>query len=417
MPQVSGLDGDFRRLWSAYTASAVGNGVGMGALPLVAVLVLQVSAWQVSLLAAVSALASAVVALPLGEAIERRHKRPVMVRADLVRCVALLSVPAAAFAGVLTFTQLCVVGVLHTTGGIAFAAASDAHLKWLVPARERSEATSRFEASNWAGQSVGPPVGGALIGLLGASTTLLVDGLSFLASALQLRTIRRPEPPGAWVEPAPAGVVSRWVEGWRHIFGQPGLKALFFNAMLFGGSLMLVSPLLAVLMLRELGLAPWQYGLALGLPCVGGLVGSRLMPALTRRWGARAVLLATGLLRTPWMLALPLAPNGTAGLVVIIVAETGLLLAAGTFNPSFVAYRMGATRDGHMARVVAAWSISAKTVQPLFIAAGGALAAVIGVRGAIVAGAVLCLSTGLLLPWRAPETTLSPNPGRAAVRR
>lgn len=57
-------------------------------------------------------------------------------------------------------------------------------------------------------------------------------------------------------------------------------------------------------------------------------------------------------------------PPTTPGLVVIILAETGLLLAAGVFNPSFVTYRMCATQDGYMSRVVAAWSISSKTIQP-----------------------------------------------------
>ncbi|MYS53217.1 MFS transporter, partial [Streptomyces sp. SID6013] len=73
----SALGQDFRRLWGAYTVSAVGSAVGMGALPLIALLVLDCSAFQVSALAALSALASGVIALPLGVRIEHRYKRPV----------------------------------------------------------------------------------------------------------------------------------------------------------------------------------------------------------------------------------------------------------------------------------------------------------------------------------------------------
>ena len=43
------------------------------------------------------------------------------------------------------------------------------------------------------------------------------------------------------------------------------------------------APQLAVLMLGDLGFAPWQYALAFGAPCVGGLVGARLSPRLTAR--------------------------------------------------------------------------------------------------------------------------------------
>lgn len=106
-------------------------------------------------------------------------------------------------------------------------------------------------------------------------------------------------------------------------------------------------------MLRELGLTPWQYGLALGVLARAAWLLAAL-PPLTRRLGARTVLLATGVLRTPWLFALPLAPTSTSGLVAIILAEAGLLLAAGLFNPSFITYRTGATENGRMSRVGAA---------------------------------------------------------------
>lgn len=83
MARGKALGQDFRRLWGAYAVSAAGSAVGMGALPLVALLVLHCSAFQVSLLAAMSAVASAVIALPLGVRIEHRYKRPVMITADL----------------------------------------------------------------------------------------------------------------------------------------------------------------------------------------------------------------------------------------------------------------------------------------------------------------------------------------------
>jgi hypothetical protein len=41
------------------------------------------------------------------------------------------------------------------------------------------------------------------------------------------------------------------------------------------------------------------------------------------------------------------------------------------FSPTFATYRVNATDDEHMSRVVMAWSITNKTVQPVFIAAAG----------------------------------------------
>ncbi|HEY0694989.1 MAG TPA: MFS transporter [Kribbella sp.] len=395
MPSTEPLGQDFRRLWAAFAVSAWGSALGFGALPLIAVLVLDVSTSQVSLLAALSTVAGAAIALPFGAAIEQRRKRPVMIAADLVRFVALASVPAAAALQLLTYVQLCVVGVVQAAATIAFTSASGAHLKALVDPAGRAEANSRFESTTWITLSIGPPLGGGLISLVGATVTLAIDAVSFLLSALGVRRIRGPEP-----VPEQASKKVDLTSGWRYIFGHRGLRSLFWNSQLFGGPIMMVSPLLAVLMLRELGMTPWQYGVALGAPCLGAVLGARLAPLLTGRFGLHRVLIAFGVLRTPWLLLLPFAPPGIAGMVLIVLAETGLMLVVGVFNPSFATYRMEATEDGFMSRVYTSWSISSRCGQPLFIAVGGVLAGLTSLRTAMLVGGFCCLASALILPWR-----------------
>lgn len=43
-----------------------------------------------------------------------------MVAMDLIRCVASLSIPLPALAGLMTYWQLCVVAVVNTTAAITF---------------------------------------------------------------------------------------------------------------------------------------------------------------------------------------------------------------------------------------------------------------------------------------------------------
>ncbi|GAA3505477.1 MFS transporter [Streptomyces albogriseolus] len=408
MARRSTLGQDFRRLWGAYAVSAAGSAVGMGALPLIALLVLHSSAFQVSVLAALSAVASAVIALPLGVRIEHQYKRPVMITADLARCVMLASIPVAMAFGRLTFIHLCVVGVLQTATSVAFDAASGAHLKALVLPEHRLRANSLFETTNWISVSAGPPVGGLLIGALGAAATMVVDALSFLASALGIRRIRQPEPAPP-VRAASAHLGRDIAAGWQYLLRHPGLRPLFFNALLFGGSVMMASPLMAVLMLDDLGLAPWQYGLALGLPCLGGVLGSRLTPLLARRFGQRRTLLVSGVARTLWTILLPLTPSGAIGVFVIVAADFGLLFSAGIFNPSFTTYRMAATPDAFMSRVGTSWSVGAKTCQAAFVIAGGLIAATAGVRGALLIAGLLCMASALLLPWREARFSTGPS--------
>jgi len=395
------LGADFRRLWAAYGVSELGSAVGSGALPLIAIFALDASDLQVSLLAALSGVAAAMIALPLGPWIEFRPKRPVMIGADLLRFGALASVPIAAAAGALTFAQLCLVAVAQTAGAIAFTAASGAHLKALVAPEQRAQANGRFESTTWTAVSVGPPIGGALISFFGATVTVGVDAVSFLLSALGVRRLRAPEPP------PPRRDESRnrrqeLADGWGYLLRHPDLRALYLNSLVFGGCIMASVPLLAVLMLRDLGFSSFQYGVALGVPCLGGVIGSLLAKRLVERAGQRRVLLGFGLARTLWLGLLPLAPAGGAGLALIIGAEALLLLCAGVFNPTFGTYRMAVTADAFMARVFAAWSISNKFVQPAFIAVSGLVATVIGVRATLGVLAALLVAGAGFLPWRAP---------------
>ncbi|MET0494629.1 MAG: MFS transporter [Actinoplanes sp.] len=401
---------DFRRLWAAYSVSELGTALSLGALPLIATLVLHASVLQVSLLAALGGVAGAALALPLGPWIEVRRKRPVMIGADLLRGAALASLPAAALLGRLSYSQLCLVAMAQSVGAIAFQAAGGAHLKALVPPEQRAAANGRFEATFWTANTAGPPLGGVLIALLGATATVGLDALSFLLSALGIRRLRSPEPP----PPPPTGERHRLAQltaGWRYVLGHRQLRALFGNTLLFGGGVMAAMPLMTVLMLRDLALTPWQYGLSFGLSCLGGLLGALAAPPLTRRFGERRVLLTSGVAKTLPFVLVPLAPPGVTGLVFITVGQFLLIGGAGTFNPTFATYRMRETEDAYMSRVTASWSISTRTIQPICITAGGFLAAATSARTALFVVAAVVLASALPLPWRARAPALSATAG------
>ena len=82
------------------------------------------------------------------------------------------------------------------------------------------------------------------------------------------------------------------------------------------------------------------------------------------------MLVIVGALRGPCMLPLAFAPVGTSGMLTVIGAESSILFLAGVFNPVFSTYRMRETPKELMARVATAWSVSNKSITPLFIALG-----------------------------------------------
>lgn len=67
-------DRDIRSLLIGYVVSAVGSGVGASALPIVAVLAVHASAFEVSLLTGISGLAAAAISLPVGTVMEHHRQ-------------------------------------------------------------------------------------------------------------------------------------------------------------------------------------------------------------------------------------------------------------------------------------------------------------------------------------------------------
>ncbi|MFD5421097.1 MFS transporter [Streptomyces sp. NPDC127069] len=407
-PRGHRLGRPFGRLWAAYGTSALGTWLAFGAFPLIAVRVLHAGPAEVAALSSAGAAAGAVAAVPLGPWAESRRKRPVLVAMDLLRCAALLTIPAAFALGALTFLQLLLVSVVVATADITFRAASGAYLKTLLPAGDLLAANARLESTAWTTTIAGPPLGGALTGLLGPVATVVADAASYLLSALAIRATGGHEPPPRRPETGRPRARDL-LEGWRFVLADAGLRPLLFNAALFNGLVMATSPLLAVLMLGPLGFEPWQYGLAFAAPSIGGLLGSRLARPLVTRYGQHRVLTVSGTLRALWSVGLAFVGPGTGGLLLVTGVEFGLILCCGVFNPVCATYRLERTPSGRVTRTLSAWAVTTKAATALLTALWGVLGTFLGARPALALAGVLLLATPLLLPRRPPP---APDPAR-----
>lgn len=423
-----GLGREFRWLWAAYTVSAFGTRLSFDAFPLIAVLVLDVGPTEVSALAATGLAVGAAVAVPLGPWVEFRRKRPVMITMDLVRCAALLTVPAAYALDLLTFPQLLLVSVVVAVADITFTAASGSFLKSLVPPEHLVAANGRFEATTWTTTMLGPPLGGAAMGLFGPVVTLLTDATSYLLSAVAIRAIGGKEPhparpasptkptkPTPESAPQPAPTASPrlrpgdLLDGWRFILADPALRPLFLNTVLVNALIMAPAPLLLILMVGQLGFAPWQYGLAFAVPCAGGLIGSRLSRRLVDRHGHRRIVWTAGTLRACWGLGLAFVGPGPAGLVLVMAVELGLIVCISVFNPVMATQRLTRTPPDRVARTLTAWSVTGKLGTAAMTALWGVMAALTTPRTAIAVAGLLLLATPLLLlPYRRRPQRPSP---------
>nr|WSY53890.1 MFS transporter [Streptomyces sp. NBC_00886] len=399
----------FGWLWAAFAISSYGTGLGFGAFSVLAILVVHSGPTQVAVLAASGRAVGALVAVPLGPWVEFRRKRPVMIGMDLTRFAALLTVPAAYALGRLTFAQLLIVSITVAAANIAFNAASGAYLKSLLPPEDLLVANSRFESTMWTSTMLGPPLGGAAIGLFGPVTTVVADAASYLLSALGLRAIggTEPHPERSGAPRLRAGDL---LDGWRYILAHPTLRPLLFNALVVNGLIMASEPLLAVLLLGRLGFAPWQYALVLaGSSGVGGFVGSRLARPLAARFGQHRVLLTAGVLRACWPVGLAFVRPGAPGMLLVTAVQLGLVTCIGVFSPLLATSRLEHTAPDRVARTLTAWSISTSAAIAAMTATWGLLAAVTTPRTAIALAGILLLASPLLLPRHENERRDKPT--------
>ncbi|MFF2844840.1 MFS transporter [Streptomyces sp. NPDC058001] len=417
------LGRNFGRLWSAYAVSTYGTWIAFGAFPLIAVRVLHSTAFAVALLEAAGLAVAAVVAFPLGPWVDRRAKRSVMIAMDLARFLATASVPVAYFLGLLSYVQLLVVSVISGTASIAFTAAAGAYLKHLVPGDHLLAANGRFEGTSWVATAAGPPLGGALIGLLGPVVTVLANALSYLLSALGVLRIRgsdvaaprapvskrtpvterapaTKQAPATEGAPATSSRGSDLLAGWRFIVHDHALRRLFLNSILVSGLIMATVPLLSVLLLGEYRYPAWQYGLAFGVPALGGFVGARLSARLVKRYGRHRVMIVSGWSRSLFPLGLAFIRPGIPGLLTVIVVEALLITCMGVFNPIYATERLQRAPSDHAAHILSTWSVSSKLVQAALMVIWGILATLTSPLAAITMSGVLLLATPLLLPKR-----------------
>ena len=421
------LGRQFGWLWAAYAVSTFGTCFAFDAFSLIAILVLHAGPAEVSALSAAGLAVGAVVAVPLGPWVEFRRKRPVMVTMDLTRFAAMMSVPATFALGCLSLIQLLVVSVIAAAADITFKAASGANLKALVRPEDLLVANARFESTTWTATALGPPLGGLAFGLFGPVTTVLANAVSFLLSAAGIRAMagQEPRPAAATGQGNPAAAdrprlrLRDLLDGWRYILTHPALRLLFFNSMAVKALIMATAPLLAVLMLGHLHFAPWQYGVAFTVPCVGGLIGSRLSRRLAARFGRHKVMLSAGTLAACWPVWLAFVGPGVAGLVLVMAIELGLIICLSVFNPLLATYRLDQIPADRIARTLSAWSVTGSAAIAVLTALWGVLAGLTSLRVALALAGLLLLGTPLLLPRREytlrRERELAPSVSRPAA--
>ncbi len=381
---------DFLKLWSAETISQFGTQVSQLALPLVAILVLDASAFEVAALTTIEFMPFILFTLPAGVWVDRLPRRPILIAGDFGRAALLATIPVAYIADVLTLEQLFAVGFLVGVCTVFFDVAYMSYLPALVKRDQIIEGNSKLEITRSASQIGGPGFAGGLIEIFTAPYAVLVDAISFLGSGLFILRIHKHEEVVASTAPdgSKTSIWTELKEGLRFVLGNPNLRAQagctatsnFFSSVAFS--------IIIVYAVRELGLSAGVIGLIFSFAGAGSLVAAFSANRISGRFGIGPTTIGVCLLWGPATLLYALAPEGNAAIPFFVVAGLLLGFAIVVYNIVQVSYRQAICPPRLQGRMNSVMRFVVWGTIPLGTLAGGALGTWIGLRETIVVGAV-----------------------------
>jgi predicted MFS family arabinose efflux permease len=340
------------------------------------------------------------VGLVAGVWIDRLRRRPVLIATDAVRGLMLLGVAAVAAAGLLHVELLFAVETMMAAFGVVFGTALSAYLPSLFPARSLVTANSARSTSSAAAEVVGPGLSGILVQTLGVPGALVVDGLSFFASALGVGVVRLPEPP-----PPPRAHRRRLHvevgEGIRTVAAHPILRAFVATAFTAQFFYQLIMAVYILYLTRTLGLPPAALGVIFGLGGgLGVLLGSVAAPRVARRLGLGWTLVGAHLLFG--VLGIPLVLAGVwRGLAapLAFTAEFAQLSVNAVYMVNRVSVEQAVTPPALRGRVQATRTVAHALSGVLGLAVGGLLGERLGLGATVVVGVVGGFLAFLWLWW------------------
>ncbi|HEY0383597.1 MAG TPA: MFS transporter [Candidatus Elarobacter sp.] len=391
---MSGRPG-FARLWAGQTASVFGTSISALALPTVAILGMHAPPFLVGVLEAAQFAAFPVLGLFAGVWVDRWSRRRTMLAADVVRGLALCTVPLAAYANALSFAQLVAVAIVVGTASVFFDIAYQAFVPSLVEPGWLEHANARLEASNSVAMLAGSGIAGGLIGALGAPLAIAVDAGTYAVSATALAGIRVREAhhdARGRAEPIAFGAAMR--EGLATVFGSPVLRALVgaTGCVNFGWSI--IAAVYLLFFYRVLHFSPALVGAVVACGNLG-FIGALAAPAIGRRFAAGRVMTVTLLGAVAATFAIPLATT-LQPVAVIVTVQVVAAICIPMYNVTQLSLRQRLVPAEQLGRVNATMKTVVAGVWPAGALIGGALGSTVGIVPAIWTGAIVMLAG---IPW------------------
>lgn len=396
----------FARYWTAASISSFGSAVTAVAMPVLVIQLLGATPLEVGVVNAAQFVPYALLGLIVGVYTDRWRRKPILMWASIGRALSLGAIPILWLFGVLQIWILVIALLLFGAFSVFGFAATQSLLPRLVPRTSLVSANARLDQTDAAAQTLGPALGGGLVGLLGAPVAIVVDAISYLLDAALNASIRVDEPgPG----PRTGNIGAEIRDGLEWTYRHRTLGPLAVSThiwFLANGAAMTVLSLLA---LRSLGFSAYSFGLLLTVFGITSFIGASFAPRLGAKLGSgRVIVLARTVYPIGWLLVAIAAATADGG-ALLFGAMSLQGLAMGIENSHEAGYWQTLTPDELLGRTNATRRSVNRTMAAIGALIAGLAMGLIGDRP-ILLGVILVFAaaalTAILSPLReAPQKT------------
>lgn len=378
---------NFQYLWAGQTVSAIGDQMTGLALPVLAVTMLAATEWQIGMMNASGMSMFLLIGLPAGAWVDRWIKRRVMIFADLVRALVLLSVPFAWWAGVLDVTYLIIGAAVISAANVFFDVAYQSVLPIMLPKDQLPKANSALETTKQTSMLVGPAVIGFLLTIVKAPVLMLADAISYFVSLFSISLIKMDE--STIAKKDRGRLRDEIAEGVKFVTKHPIIGRITASTSLFNFFTAGVHTMVPVLVLRNMDVSPALYGLVFTAAAGAGLLGALSAAKIGQRIGQGntviLALLVSGIATFGFAIA-ALIGDATA-LPLVIAAEAVMAFGGLVYNITQVSARQALCPEHLLGRMNASIRFFVWGVMPISALLAGAFATWFGLAPVFFAGA------------------------------
>ena len=390
---------DFLKLWAGETVSAFGTYIGDVSISFAAVIALRATPLQMGLLTMATNLPALLFSLFTGVWVDRVRRRILMIACDIGRFALLVTIPLAAVAGVLKMPQLYLVILCASLLDLIFGVAYQAYLPSLVPAEQLLAGNSRLTASASVAMVSGWSLAGWIVEWIGAPFAIGIDAISFLASAVAIASIDKPET-ASQPRGSTTTVVGEMLEGARFLLLEPRVRGIGLATLGSGLASGLLSAVWVIYLVDSLGFKTGPLGFMFAVGGASAFVGSLLAQRLSARVGIGPVMVLTFAMNGVGVGLLTFAYGPTIRSATLIVGQQLLGgLGLTVYGITATSVVQGLTPQAMMGRVMGSFRFIFTASLMVGAPLAGLASAAVGMRMTIAAGSLIFLAAATVLAF------------------